>query len=210
MKLKHLIIAAGIALPCLLAGCASADRAPAVYEFGPMSAAPDRASMATSPTSLPMVLVVADATGPSWLDKRAMVYRLLYANAQQSYPYAAHRWSSSPLQLLSARLKSRIAEAGMAVLPVTDASSDALILRIEVDDFSQHFQSEHASSVCIKLRASLFRGRSLIKQKTLMQQTKAGSANAIGGARALAASSDSVAYALIAWLTALPLPVPVP
>ena len=66
------------------------------------------------------VLVIADANGPSWLDSQRMYYRLLYADAQQSRPYAYNRWNTPPLQLLSQRLKTRIAQGGVKVLATTE------------------------------------------------------------------------------------------
>ena len=69
----------------------------------------------TTAAPLP-VLVIADVNGPSWLDSQRMYYRLLYADAQQSRPYAYNRWNTPPLQLLSQRLKTRIAQGGVKVL----------------------------------------------------------------------------------------------
>lgn len=198
MKLNRFLIAASALL--LLAGCAGKGSVPTLYDFGPMG--PSSAQAVAMPQ---MALVVADATGPAWLDSRTMYYRLLYADPQQSHPYAQNHWNSTPLQLLSARLKSRIAQAGGKVLSVTDASAGAMLLRIEVDDFSQNFDSQQASSGKITLRASVFQARRLVGQKTFIHTAAANSADAVGGARALAQASDAVAADLIAWLAALPL-----
>jgi cholesterol transport system auxiliary component len=194
--MKRLLITAASA--ALLAGCAGKGPVPTLYDFGPMQAG-------AAPATMPQrVLVVADATGPAWLDSRTMYYRLLYADAQQSRPYADNHWNSTPLQMLSARLKSRIAQAGGKVLSVTDATAGTMMLRIEVDDFSQNFDSQQASSGNITLRASVLRARSLIDQKIFMHTTAADSADAAGGARALAAASDAIAADIIVWLAALP------
>ena len=160
--------------------------------------------MAT-PAAIPAlpVLVVADANGPSWLDNQRMYYRLLYADAQQSRPYAYNRWNTPPLQLLSQRLKSRIAQGGVKVLATTDAAAGIPLLRIDVDDFSQNFDTEKQSSGQVTLRASLFRGHQLVDQKTFSRNSRAGSADAQGGAQALAAASDAIAADLLAWLGTL-------
>ncbi len=195
LLMKRLLITAASA--ALLAGCAGKGPVPTLYDFGPMQAG-------AAPATMPQrVLVVTDATGPAWLDSRTMYYRLLYADAQQSRPYADNHWNSTPLQMLSARLKSRIAQAGGKVLSVTDATAGTMMLRIEVDDFSQNFDSQHASSGNITLRASVLRARSLIDQKIFTHTTAADSADAAGGARALAAASDAIAADIIAWLAAL-------
>ena len=193
--LSALILAAAF----LLGGCASRGPVPTFYDFGP--AAPQAAVQPAAP-AVP-VLVIADANGPSWLDSQRMYYRLLYADAQQSRPYAYNRWNTPPLQLLSQRLKTRIAQGGVKVLATTDAAAGIPLLRIDVDDFSQNFDTEKQSSGQVTLRASLFRGHQLVDQKTFSRNSRAGSADAQGGAQALAAASDAIAADLLAWLGTL-------
>ena len=190
-----------LAAALLLGGCASRGPLPTYYDFGPPASPVAVATPAAAP-ALP-VLVVADANGPSWLDNQRMYYRLLYADAQQSRPYAYNRWNTPPLQLLSQRLKSRIAQGGVKVLATTDAAAGIPLLRIDVDDFSQNFDTEKQSSGQVTLRASLFRGHQLVDQKTFSRNSPAGSADAQGGAQALAAASDAIAADLLAWLGTL-------
>ena len=190
-----------LAAALLLGGCASRGPLPTYYDFGPPASPVAVATPAAIP-ALP-VLVVADANGPSWLDNQRMYYRLRYADAQQSRPYAYNRWNTPPLQLLSQRLKSRIAQGGVKVLATTDAAAGIPLLRIDVDDFSQNFDTEKQSSGQVTLRASLFRGHQLVDQKTFSRNSRAGSADAQGGAQALAAASDAIAADLLAWLGTL-------
>lgn len=191
-----------LATALLLGGCASRGPLPTYYDFGP-PASPVAVQAATP--ALP-VLVIADANGPSWLDNQRMYYRLLYADAQQSRPYAYNRWNTPPLQLLSQRLKTRIAQGGIKVLATTDAAAGIPLLRIDVDDFSQNFDTEKQSSGQVTLRASLFRGHVLVDQKTFSRNSPAGSADAQGGAQALASASDAIAADLLAWLGTLTIP----
>ena len=193
-----------LAAALLLGGCASRGPLPTYYDFGPPASPVTVATQAAIP-ALP-VLVIADANGPSWLDNQRMYYRLLYADAQQSRPYAYNRWNTPPLQLLSQRLKTRIAQGGIKVLATTDAAAGIPLLRIDVDDFSQNFDTEKQSSGQVTLRASLFRGHQLVDQKTFSRNSRAGSADAQGGAQALAAASDAIAADLLAWLGTLNLP----
>jgi len=190
-----------LAAALLLGGCASRGPLPTYYDFGPPAAPVAVATPAAIP-ALP-VLVVADANGPSWLDNQRMYYRLLYADAQQSRPYAYNRWNTPPLQLLSQRLKTRVAQGGVKVLSTTDAAAGIPLLRIDVDDFSQNFDTEKQSSGQVTLRASLFRGHQLVDQKTFSRNSRSGSADAQGGAQALAAASDAIAADLLAWLGTL-------
>jgi cholesterol transport system auxiliary component len=193
--------AVALAGAILLAGCASTKSpAPSSFDFGPV-AAPVTATPAA--TSFP-ALVVADVNGPATLDTDRMFYRLAYANAQQALPYAYNRWAATPLQLLSQRLKARIAQGGVKVLSTTDATGGLPVLRLEMDEFSQNFASATQSTAQISLRASLFRGHQLVDQRTFTRSTPAPSADAAGGASARAATSDTIAADLLAWLAALP------
>ena len=169
------------------------------------SAAASSASMApaTAPAAITAV-VIADVSGPATLDTQRMYYRLLYADAQQSHPYAYNNWNSTPLQLLTLRLKARVAQAGVKVLSPTDASAGMALLRVEVDDFGQNFDSASHSSGQISLRASVFRGHRLLDQRGFRHSSPAASADAAGGARALADATDALADDILAWMATLP------
>jgi len=194
------VAACALAASLTLAGCASEKPASNIsFDFGSAAAS----SPAATPAALP-ALVVTDATGSPALDSERMYYRLNYADALQARTYANSRWSATPLQMVSQRIKSRIAQSGAKVLGVTDAAAGVPILRLEVDEFSHVFDSEAQSAGQLILRASLFQGHKLIDQKTFNRKTPAASANAAGGARALAASTDAVAADVIAWLATLP------
>jgi cholesterol transport system auxiliary component len=189
-----------IAATCILiGGCVAGKGEPgALYDFGPLPPANFKAASAMP------ALVVTDVTGPATMDSQAMLYRLLYADPLQARAYANNRWSGTPLQLLTQRFKSRFAQAGMKVLGVTDAGSGALLLRVEVDDFSHNFDSPAQNHGQLVLRASVFRGHSLVEQRTFSSKALSSSADAAGGARALTTAADEVASNIIEWLGALP------
>lgn len=202
-----LAVTAAVALAFLASGCATRNVSNSVYDFGPLPAnAAAEAAAAPVPAAAVPALVVADVNGPASLDSNRMYYRLLYADAQQARPYSQNAWSVTPLQLLTQRLRARLAQAGVKVLATTDAAVGMPVLRLEADDFSQNFASQTSSSGQVSLRASLFRNHKLVDQKTFTRSTAAPSADAAGGARALAASSDAVASDILAWLAALPQP----
>jgi len=184
-----------------LAGCASNKAQENTnYDFGPAvvtAATPPQA--ASAPATMPSV-VVMDATGPAALENERMYYRLNYADALQARTYANSRWASNPLQMLTQRVKTRLAQSGMKVLSSTDASTGVPLLRIEVDDFVHAFTGAAQSEGQVTLRASLFNERRLLDQRTFTRTTPAASADAPGGARALAASTDAVASDILAWL----------
>lgn len=202
--LRTWLLAAGSAAALLLAGCASDKPAQnTTFDFGPAaSTVTTAAAAAAAPIA---AVVVGDVTGSAFLDSERMVYRLNYSDPLQARAYANSRWSATPLQMVTQRLKSRIAQSGAKVLSVSDASDGVPILRLEIDDFSHHFDSQAQSHGQLVLRASLFQGHRLIDQKTFDRKTAATSPDAGGGARALAGATDTVAADLIAWLATLPL-----
>lgn len=197
--LHKLILAAASCGALLLAGCASEKpQSNTTFDFGPaVLAAPPSASASGA-------VVVTDVTGSAALDNERMSYRLNYADPQQARNYAHSRWSATPLQLVTQRLKTRIAQSGTKVLNATDASDGVAILRTEVDDFTHSFDSAAQSHGQLVLRASLFQGHKLIDQKTFSRKSGAASSDAAGGARALAAATDGVAADIVAWLATLP------
>jgi cholesterol transport system auxiliary component len=190
----------------LLAGCAGGKggQQNTLFDFG----SPAVQNKAADPAAPMAALVVTDVTGPAALDSERMYYRLNYADDLQARTYANSRWSANPLQMVTQRLKIRIAQSGTKVLSVTDAAGGVPILRMEVDDFVHAFGSASQSEGQLMLRASLFQGHTLVDQKTFSHATPASSQDAAGGARALAASTDAVAADIVAWLRTINLPKP--
>ena len=184
----------------LLGACATKGVPTTQFDFGPMPAS------ASAPASAINIgaIIVADVSGPAALDTERMQYRLLYADARQSKPYAYNQWTSTPSQLLTQRIKARMAQAGVKVLSTTDAAASPTVLRMEVEDFAQNFDTATSSKGVLRLRASVFRNHRLVDQKTFDRSVPAPSADAAGGARALADASDAVAADVLSWLAALP------
>lgn len=196
-KLTPLLIA------LTLAGCASSGKTPSgntLYDFGsPAPVAGDPAGVNGAVAAVPAV-VITDVTGNAAFDNERMFYRLNYADPLQARAYANSRWSSTPLQMLTQRFKSRIAQAGVKVLSATDASNGVPLLRIDLDDFTHTFDSTTQSYGQLVLRATLFQGHTLVDQRTFSRKTNAASADAAGGARALAQAADAVSADMIGWL----------
>ena len=188
----------------LLSGCSTSSSSPknTQFDFGP-------AIMSSAPAVAPIrAVVVTEVTGSAAFDNERMYYRLNYADALQSRAYTNSRWGATPLQLITQRLKSRIAQTGTKVLTPTDASDGMPILRSEIDDFTHSFDSTTQSYGQLVLRASLFHQHKLIDQKTFNRKIPATSTDAAGGARALAAATDAVAADINAWMATLPQPKP--
>ena len=187
-----------VVLGAAVSGCASDAKKTGgntQFDFGPLGA--PAAPAAQAPLA---AITVMDATGSPTFENERMVYRLNYNDPLQARTYANSRWSANPLLLVTQRLKSRLAQAGIKVLSATDSSANIPELRIEIDDFSHAFASTTDSVGAVTLRASLFQSHALLDQKTFARATPAPSADAAGGARALTGSTDAVAADIIAWL----------
>ncbi|MEN9539080.1 MAG: hypothetical protein RLZZ126_1315 [Pseudomonadota bacterium] len=186
----------------LLTGCALPDKPlrPQTFDLGPALVAPAPAAAAGSG-----VLVLPDIDAPGALDSSAMAYRLAYANVQVLSPYAQARWSMPPAQLLHQRLRQRLG-ASRAVLSGVDAAPTAQVLRIELDEFSQVFDSAASSQGHIRVRATLLQrqggAESFVAQRSFATQQPAPTPDAAGGAAALQRAVDDVAGQLDDWLKA--------
>jgi len=200
--------AAGL-LAAVLAGCSALpDRPtrPLLYDFGPGQVTPQpQTRIANLP---PIALADIDASGV--LDSAMVMYRLAYADAQQLQPYAMARWTLLPSQLVYQRLRERLGQR-RAVLDVDDSASlqriDGklpLVLRLQLEEFSQIFDSPASSAGVLRLRATLVEnlpeGDRLIAQRLVLARQPAPTADAAGGAKALAAATDDAAQQISDWL----------
>ena len=180
----------------VLAGCAGNKAAfsNARYDLGP---APQVA------TSGPMPVVkVLDVTAPGTLDSDKLIYRLSYADSQQTASYANSHWTMAPAELLTQRLRTALSQRG-TVLTGSDGVS-APVLRVELNEFEQVFDSQAQSHGAITARATLTHGGKVLAQRSFVARAPASSADAAGAAQALAAASDDLIAQISAWLGAQP------
>lgn len=192
---------AGVLLAAALGGCAlpAKPQRPALYDFGPGLLSAPAPAQTTRPA-----LVLAEVEAPAALDSGALLYRLAYADAQQLRPYAQARWTMPPAQLLRQRLREALGRQR----PVLNAGEGgaALLLRVELEEFSQLFEAPERSQGLVRLRASLVDtalGREqLLAQKVVVAQRPAPSADAPGGVRALTEAADAAVAELAGWLDA--------
>ena len=147
---------AGFFLSILLIGGCSAlpDKPvrPAVYDFGPglvpkATPAPAASGVALSP------LLLADIEAPATVDGTAVLYRLAYADVQQLRPYAQARWSMPPAQLVRQRLRDQLSQQRVVLNPAEGPAG--WILRLELEEFTQVFETPDRSAGLVRLRAPL-------------------------------------------------------
>ena len=197
-----------------LAGCSALPTPPTrpvLYDFGPGAVAPAPADR-RAPLA-PLALADVDAPGVPE-GSNAVLYRLLYSDAgQQLRPYAQARWSQPPAQLVQQRLREQLGQR-RAVLKADDGAAQArdaaqggrlpVVLRVELEEFSQHFASAADSAAVVRLRATVvdltLAGEVLRGQRVFIVRTPARSADAPGGVAALAAATTQVAQELADWL----------
>ena len=131
-------------------------------------------------------VLIAPVRAPAWLDDTGIVYRLLYEDALRTHSYATSKWGAEPVSLLTDRLRSRFASLAQGVVaPGFSARSD-YTLRVELEDFSQHFDEPSQSRVLVRARATLLdsEGRKLLAQRVFEVERPA-APNAPGAVKAL-------------------------
>ena len=230
-----LFVTRTLALPVflVLTGCSALPdkpTRPTVYDFGP-------GAVVTQPSNrmAPLPTVALDEVQASAaLDSTAVLYRLAYADAQALKPYAQARWSMTPAQLLRQRLREHLglhravlnsgegsaptaagangaATASPTTSPTpntaTSLAATPILLRVELEEFSQLFDSATASTGLLRLRATAVqassRGEKLLGQRSIIVQRPAPSADAAGGVRALTAATDAAVEEIDQWLQQL-------
>ena len=196
MQLRFLSIALCVAV---LSACSSPAPRIAVYDFGPGVTAPQ---VSNRMAPLPPLLLM-DAEAASALDGTAVLYRLGYADAQQLRPYAQARWSMPPAQLLRQRLRELLGQRRSVLSPVDAVVPGTLALRLELEEFSQLFDSTQSSAGLVRVRATVSRFGNPPKpvaQTSFVVQRPADSADAKGGVQALAQASDALVLQVDQWL----------
>lgn len=197
----------------LLAACSALPQKPAPvarYDFGPQLR---QASDAAVPANtLPLILANVRAAGvPD--SSTAIHYRLAYADVRELRPYTQARWTMQFDQLIQQRVRDALS-AQRAVVLGDDGAMQALnrgavpaMLRLDVEEFDQVFESTTSSHGVLRLRATLTevtpKGEVWLGQQVFTAQQPATSADAAGGAAALGAATDQVAQQLDAWLRKL-------
>ena len=158
-------------------------------------------------------LAVAEIDTNSALDGTAMLYRLNYQQAHQLQPFTLARWTAPPAQLVRQRLREHLGhsrtvlsmgEAATLNRAAATSGNRLWVLRLELEEFSQQFDSATQSQGVIRLRATLSEktpvGDRLLGQRAVAVSRPAASADAAGGVLALTAATDAAVAELAGWL----------
>ena len=180
--------AAVLAAACLVAACAVGPRPQGqvgTYDFGPPAA--------VAPGARLKAVAGIEVVAPRWLDSTQAHYRLAYANAAQPMAYAQTRWVMPPPVLIEARARERAVAQGTVV------GGAGALLRIELDEFAQVFDSEKTSRAVLRARATLQNGREVLKQRRFVVEEAAPTPDGPGGAAALARGADRLIESVLDW-----------
>lgn len=199
--IKRAAAAFALAWITMLAGCGSTSTAmpEARYDLGAISTA----NAAANAAPMPPVKVLA-VSAPRNLETDAFAFRLSYVDAQRTGNYSTSHWTMPPAQLLTQRLREALAARG-PILSGADPVRAVPLLEVELTGFEQDFDAPEQSRGLVSVRATLTQQGRVLSQRSFAASAPASSADASGGARALAAASDDVIAQISAWLAAQPL-----
>jgi cholesterol transport system auxiliary component len=193
-RLASTVFATALLAACQLPGAPPPE---ATFDFGlPSVAAPQAGSIHGT-------VLVPEIASPEWLDSPAIVYRLAYDDGARTRIYSRSRWAAPPPSLVTQRLRAAVALAsgGLLVQP-QDAVRADWVLRVDLEEFTQVFEAPDKSRAYVRMRATLIRAteRGVAAQRTFGTERAAASADAAGGARALASGADELVDAIVAWV----------
>ena len=204
MRRRSLLV---MALGAGAGGCAGVAERPAraaEYDLGTAPAAPASPLATARPV---VVLELLQAAGP--LEDAGMLYRLDYQDTHQLRAYTASRWSAPIAPLVRSHL-AQLLTPRFTVLTPSEAARRSRgtgeaerILRLELLEFSQRFESPQRSFGEVRLRATALRDGS-VEQRTLTSRQPAARSDAASGVQALARALQDVARQLGDWLEAGP------
>lgn len=192
-------------------GLPTAPTQPVRYDLGMADLAAPAAN-AAAPSVAPVPLVLAEVQAPGLPEGlTAMFYRLNYSDSQQLRAYQNARWSLPPAQMVEQRLRMRLGlerpvlSGKDNVRPLLADRRSIAQLRVTVDEFSQVFDSASNSRALLRLSASLIgagesAGNQLLGQKVFTVEVPSNSADAAGGAQAMARAVDEATAQLSRWL----------
>lgn len=183
-RLALLLISLALA-GCFTAGRRGGDAPFAIYDLGTAGAGP------AAQRSVPMAVEVR---APLWFDALGIDYRLAYAEPARLREYSRARWAGPPAQLIQLRLSREL-----DLLPAGQGRA-ACVLRVEIEEFSQIFETPGVSRGVMRGRVQWFdRGRTRLAERRIDLAKTAGSADARGGVAALGATVGELAGAIAAW-----------
>lgn len=162
-----------------------------MHDFGPLEAA------TLTPVGLPLRNV--EVVPAPWLASNVMAYRLVYAQSTRRQAFKDSRWAAQPAQLVELVLK-RALRAGDPATPAGGCR-----LRVDLDEFTQRFDSPQLSRGVIEARVTLLAPRTEqpLAVRAFAVDHEAPTADAAGGVIALRAGALQLKSDIRSWLEGL-------
>jgi cholesterol transport system auxiliary component len=164
------------------------------YDLGPSQ------QHATAAAAIPARIEVR---APSWLSNATMQYRLDYQQPAPRMAFSESRWASPPAEMLERKL-ARALTADSPAAAGEHVTRNGCRLRIELDEFSQVFDTPQSSHATIVARAELLppRGDAAIARHLVTLREATPSPDAKGGVVGHQRASDRLTRELGTWLSA--------
>lgn len=193
MRLVFVFALAVILAGCFTAGKRGGDSALAIYDLGFVSEL-------SSAKPRPQQLLAVEVRAPLWFDSMGIEYRLAYADIARLREYSRARWAGPPAQLIQQRLVQQLG----FVAP--GQSRAGCVLRIDITEFSQVFESPDHSHALLQARLQwLDRTRSSIAVRELSLRSDSPSSDARGAVTALSDSIEQLTVTIRQWESELDL-----
>ena len=178
----------------------------AVYDFGLPAA---RVSPENNWSRLAL-----EIRSPAWFDSLSVDYRLAYEDPLKQREYAGSRWAGAPGALISQHLQQQL-----GVVNVNSSTTASCLLRIDLQEFSQVFDSPLQSRGVLQGNVSLIDNkRQIVAEQQISLEKPAATPDAHGGVNALVVASSEFGKQLADWLanlekkgvlkTCRPVPIP--
>lgn len=171
---------------CYGTGKRGGDSALAIYDFGPPV---ENRALSARRSEL-----AVEVRAPLWFDSLGIEYRLLYDEPKRLRDYTRSRWVGPPAQLVQQRLIQQL-----GLIPSGQARTRC-VLRVDIDEFIQLFDTPNTSIGVLKGRVQLLdRSRTSLAAYDFRIDRPAASADARGGVAALTAAVDQLVIDLLNW-----------
>ncbi len=171
---------------CYAGGKRGSDMAMAIYDLGLHGEQSGNTGAKTS--------MALEVRAPLWFDSLGISYRLAYAEPARLREYGRARWAGPPSQLIQRRLMRDLGR-----IPAGQGKT-ACLLRLEIDEFSQTFDTADRSRAVMKGAAQwMNRSRSMLWEQAIHIEVTAVSPDAKGGVAALTAAVEQLTAAIETW-----------
>lgn len=186
MRRLILVLSVLLLAGCFTSGKRGSEKGLAIYDLG-LPHASLRSEERKSP-------IAVEVRAPLWMDSLGVNYRLVYNDASRLHEYSQARWAGPPAQLVQQRLMQ------LLDLSTTGQAPARCVLRVEISEFSQIFDSPRRSRGVLRGRAFwLDQSRHQLADLNLSIERPADSQDSRGGVNALQATVEQLANDLQKW-----------